>query len=103
MIALVKEYNSYIETLPKLIENSDYKLDFFVKRLAISKPTMYRKLRENAFTSTEVEILTALLFPNETYQNEILEGIERGRNDYKAGKTKTSEEVRDRIQKKYGL
>lgn len=103
MIALVKEYNSYIEILPKLIENSDYKLDFFVKRLDISKPTMYRKLRENAFTSTEVEILTALLFPKETYKNEMLEGIEQGRRDYREGRTKTSEEVRNKIQEKYGL
>lgn len=103
MIALVKEYNHYIETLPKLIENSDYKLDFFVKRLSISKPTMYRKLRENAFTSEEVEILTALLFPKETYQNEMLAGIEQGRQDYKDGKTKTSKEVQDKIQKKYDL
>ena len=103
MIALVKEYNSYIETLPKLIENSDYKLDFFVKRLDISKPTMYRKLRENAFTSTEIEILTTLLFPKETYQNEMLEGIEQGREDYKDGRTKTSKEVRDKIHEKYGL
>lgn len=103
MIALVKEYNHYLETLPKLIENSDYKLDFFVKRLGISKPTMYRKLRENAFTSAEVEILTALLFPKETYQNEMLAGIEQGRQDYKEGKTKTSKEVRGKIQEKYGL
>ncbi|MGO3182620.1 MAG: hypothetical protein ACTIJ9_07285 [Aequorivita sp.] len=103
MTALVKEYNSYIEALPKLIENSDYKLDFFVKRLDISKPTMYRKLRENAFTGTEVEILTTLLFPKETYQNEMLDGIEQGRRDYRKGRTKTSEEVREKIQKKYGL
>ena len=103
MISIVKEYNSYIETLPKLIENSDYKLDFFVKRLGISKPTMYRKLRDNAFTSSEIEILTALLFPKETYQNEMQEGIEQGRQDFKEGKTKTSKEVREKIQNKYGL
>ncbi|MDC7999564.1 hypothetical protein POV26_00780 [Aequorivita todarodis] len=103
MIALVKEYNSYIESLPKLIENSDYKLDFFVNKLNISKPTMYRKLRENAFTSHEVEILTALLFPKEVYKNEMLENIERGRQDYREGRTKTSKEVRDFIKEKYKL
>lgn len=103
MIALVKEYNSYIESLPKLIENSDYKLDFFVNKLNISKPTMYRKLRENAFTSQEVEILTALLFPKEVYKNEMLENIENGRQDYREGRTKTSKEVRDFIKEKYKL
>ena len=103
MITLVKEYNSYIDSLPKLIENSDYKLDFFVNKLNISKPTMYRKLRENAFTSKEVEILTTLLFPKEVYQNDMLEGIEKGRKDYREGRTKTSQQVKDIIKEKYKL
>ncbi|MCG2419269.1 hypothetical protein K8089_09565 [Aequorivita sp. F47161] len=100
MITLVKKYNSYIDSLPK-IENSDYKLDFFVKKLNISKPTMYRKLKENTFTNNEVEVLTNLLFPKEAYLNEMLEGIEKGRKDYKEGNTKTSEEVKDFIKKNH--
>ncbi|CAM3305056.1 hypothetical protein [Aequorivita lipolytica] len=103
MIALVKKYNSYIESLPKLIENSDYKMDFFVKKLSISKPTLYRKLRENAFTNNEVEIITEILFPREIMREEMLEGIEQGRQDYLEGRTKTSKEVRANINAKYRL
>lgn len=103
MISLVKEYNSYVDTLPKLIENSDYKLEYFIKKLNISKPTMYRKLRENAFTNEEVKILTELLFPKDAYREEILGRIEKGREDYKNERTKTSEEVRKSIREKYGL
>lgn len=103
MISLVKKYNSYVESLPKLIENSDYKLEFFVKKLDISKPTLYRKLRAHAFTAQEVEVLTKLLFPKETMRQEMLEGIEQGRRDYKEGRTMTSEEVRESIKHKYGL
>ena len=103
MIALVKEYNSYVESLPKLIEKSDYKLEFFMKKLDISKPTLYRKLREHAFTAKEVKKLTELLFPKEALRQEMFEGIEQGRRDYKEGRIKTSNEVRENIKKKYGL
>ena len=100
MITIVKDYNNYIERIPELIEKSDYKLDYYIKNLNISKPTMYRKLREKAFSTTEITLLTKLLFPKEVYKQELLDMIEQGREDIKQGKTMTSEEVRMEMRKK---
>lgn len=101
MITLVKQFNTYIDQLPKLIENSDYKLDYYIKNLNISKPTMYRKLREKAFTISEISILTKLLFPKEAYLEEIKADIEKSREDIKNGRVVEHNEFIKSIRKDY--
>ena len=100
MIALVKEYNTYIDSIPELIEKSDYKLEYYIKNLNISKPTMYRKLREKAFTINEITKLTKLLFPKEAYKEELLASIEEGREDFRKGNVISSAEIRKEMRKK---
>lgn len=89
MITLVKEYNTYISRIPELIDKSHYKLEYFISYLNISKPTMYRKLREKAFTTEEVQKLTDLLFPDEL----ILQALEESEKDIKNGNTYTNKEA----------
>lgn len=101
MITLVKKYNTYIEKLPELIENSDYKLDYYIKNLNVSKPTMYRKLREKAFTISEISILTRLLFPKEAYLEEITIDLEKSKEDIKNGRVVEHSEVMKAIRKDY--
>lgn len=100
MINTVEEYSNYLESLPKLINDADYKAQYFIKKLNLKPATYYRKLRENTFTIVEVMSLTKLLFPKEAYKNELLKSIEKGRGDYKKGDTMTSDEVRLEMRKK---
>ena len=100
MINIVEEYKNYIEILPNLISNADYKSQYFIKKLALKPATYYRKLRENSFTINEVMNLTTLLFPKEAYKKELMQSLEKGREDVKNGKTMTSEEVRLQMRKK---
>lgn len=101
MIETVKKYNSYIETIPELIEQSDFKLDYFVKKLDISKPTMYRKLREKSFTAKEIEMLTNLLYPKEYYYEQIKQELEKSRKDIEEGRTTEHSEVMKAIRKEF--
>lgn len=101
MITLVKKYNTYINTLPELIETSDYKLEYYIKKLEISKPTMYRKLREKTFTISEITQLTRLLFPKETYLEEIKADLEKSRKDIKNGRVIEHNEAIKAIYKDY--
>lgn len=94
MITIVNEYKNYLEELSKLISNSDFKAQYFMKVLGLKTATYYRKLRENSFTISEVEIITKALYPKEVYKQELLDSIEIGRQDFKEGKTMTSEEMR---------
>jgi len=100
MIDIVEDYSNYLESLPKLISEADYKSQYFIKNLNLKPATYYRKLRENTFTMVEVMSITKLLFPKEAYKNELLKSIEKGRADYKKGDTMSSEEVRLEMRKK---
>lgn len=100
MITIVNKYKNYLDELSGLITKSDYKAQYFMKALGLKTATYYRKLRDNAFTVSEVEIITKALYPKEFYKQELLESIEKGRQDFKDSKTMTSEEMRLAMRKK---
>ena len=100
MIQVVKNYHKYMQLIPSLISETDYKASFFIKLLDLKAPTYYRKLRDNAFTSDEIFVLTKALFPKEAYKMELLESIEKGRDDFKNGNIISSEDVKAEIRKK---
>lgn len=100
MIQLVLKYQEYIENLRGYIDESPYKSSFFLKELNLSKPTFYRKLREQTFTVDEVSKLTKLLFPKEAYKQEFLESIKEGKEDVVLGNIKTSKEIRQSMREK---
>ncbi|WP_299667201.1 hypothetical protein [uncultured Polaribacter sp.] len=100
MIQIVEEYTKYVHKIPELISKTDYKASYFIKLLNLKAPTYYRKLRENAFTIDEINILTKALYPKESYKNELLKSIENGRNDFKNGNILTSEEMKTQMREK---
>ncbi len=100
MIHIVSEYTNYIENIENFIKQSPYKTSYFFEQLGMSKPTFYRKLKEHAFTLTEVTTLTRLLFPKETYKQDLLNSINEAREDIKEGNTMTSEDMRQAMRDK---
>jgi len=100
MIHLVQEYNNYTQSIPSLIAKTDYKASYFIKLLNLKAPTYYRKLRDNAFTANEVFTLTKALFPKETFKEELLASLNKGRNDFKNSNVISSEEVRKEMREK---
>jgi hypothetical protein len=99
MIGIVEQYNSYIRNLPILVKESYYKAEYFIKSLNISEATYYRKLRENAFTSQEVTILTDLLFPDEV----LLNHLKKSEDDIREGRVEAHEVVKEKLQAKYSF
>ncbi|WP_335966081.1 hypothetical protein [Galbibacter sp. PAP.153] len=95
MIDIVTEYNNYLEKLPELINKTYYKAEYFVRALGISQATYYRKLRENSFTPKEVTVLTKILFPKETYKQELMESLQDAYKELEEGKTVSSAEMRE--------
>ena len=97
MIGLVKEYNSYIENLPKLIKKSYFKAEYFLQHLNVSEATFYRKIRQNAFTNQEVQKITELLYPNEV----ILDHLKQSETDIKEGRVEAHEVVKQKLKIKH--
>lgn len=97
MIHIVEEYNNYVNNLSHLIEESDYKLDFYLRKLNVSKPTMYRKLREKSFTNDEIYTLTELLFPKDAYRKQLKESIKEVEKELKDDEVYTSDQVREKL------
>lgn len=97
MIELVQKYNKYRKELPSKISNSYYKPEYFMKLLDLKSSTYYRKLRENAFTTQEVELLTIAL-----YQNGTIEGlIKKSEKDYQEGRIYTHSEAMKLLRDKH--
>ncbi len=86
MIEVVKNYLSYTESLKDLIYKSNYKIKYFIELLEISEPTFYKKLRENTFNKTQVNIITEKLYPEEYYRYEFNKELELSIEDEKKGK-----------------
>ena len=101
MITTVNKYYNYLQSLNKLITNSDYKASFFYKRLNLKAPTYYRKLRENSFTTEEVIEITKLLFPEEAYREEIKRDLKLAESDIEYGRVKNNDTVLDELEKEF--
>lgn len=97
MVEIVQKYNRHIDNLPNLIKKSYYKAEYFIKHLGLTESTFYRKIREKAFTTKEVETLTELLFPNEV----ILQHLKESENDIKVGRVEAHEVVKQKLQMKH--
>lgn len=100
MIHLVDEYSDYIDNLQKHIKNSPFKTSFFLEKLEIPKASFYRKLREKTFTVGEVQRITHILFPKESYKEELLKSLEQGRADIDNEKLISSKDMRSAMRKK---
>lgn len=101
MITTVNKYYNYLQNLNKLINDSDYKASFFYKKLNLKAPTYYRKLRESSFTTEEVLEITKLLFPEETYREEIKRDLKLAESDIKNGRVRNNDTVLDELEKEF--
>lgn len=102
MIKLVKDFEMFSLGIGDLIYKSDYKTKYFIEKLNLSKPTFYRKLKENTFTVSELVKITELLFPQEFYQWKVINNIEKSKKEYQEGNIRvartTIEELREYYQ-----
>ncbi|MGB0880118.1 MAG: hypothetical protein ACPGTO_06085 [Polaribacter sp.] len=101
MIQIVEQYNNYIQQIPNLINQTDYKSSYFIKLLDLKPPTYYRKLRENAFSIEEVHKLTRALFPKEAFLQEITRDLKISDDDYKNGRVLDHKQVMQNLTAKY--
>lgn len=101
MIQTVKNYKKLINEIPELISKADYKSNYFMKILGLTRPTYYRKLREKTFTTQEVELITKALFPKEAFLEEIKEDLKKAEQQIKKGEVVSHEEVMAHFEKKY--
>ncbi len=83
MIEVVEAFQNYSLNIKQYIKKSDYKMIHFVKRLGLSEPTFYRKIKQNTFTINEIVILTKILFPEEYYKHQLKLSLKRGLDDIK--------------------
>lgn len=101
MIEIVEKYNNYIAKIPQLIHETDYKASYFIKLLDLKPPTYYRKLRDNAFSIEEINLLTKALFPKEAYLQEMKRDLKISDEDFEKGRVVEHKEVMKDLAKKY--
>ncbi len=97
MIKEVVNYRNIVNKVPFLIKQSDYKTEFFIKKLELKQATFYRKLRDNDFSLDEVEKIICLTNPEESLQLEFM----KAEDDIKNGRVSGHNEVMERLRKKY--
>ena len=101
MIQIVKEFTVFADKVGEYINNSNYKTKYFIETLKLSKPTFYRKLRENAFTVAELNIIAELLYPQDFYEWKLKQSIKKGREDYKNGNIIDAKEDLKQLRKEF--
>ncbi|MCI9844234.1 hypothetical protein [Flavobacterium pectinovorum] len=99
MIEIVENYENYVNSLPELINKSYYKAEFFMQKLGLKHATYYRKLRLKTFTSQEVKLITALLYPEEM----LVQQLQKSEEDIKAGKTIDYTDFKEKLRIKYNI
>ncbi|HAH55514.1 MAG TPA: hypothetical protein DCM02_09630 [Flavobacterium sp.] len=97
MIKEVISYKNIVKKIPSLIKESDYKTEFFIKKLELKQATFYRKLRDNDFTVDEVEKIIILTNPDEILKLEFM----KAEDDIKNGRLSDHNEVMERLRIKY--
>ncbi len=93
MIEIVENFKNYSLNIKNHIKKSDYKMIHFVKKLELSEPTFYRKIKENTFTINEIVILTKILFPEEYYKYQLKLSIDKGIEDFKNNRVVDAREM----------
>lgn len=97
MIQVVSDYQHYVKNIKTYINDSPYKTSFFREKLALSKPTFYRKMREGTFTMDEIDTITKLLYPREA----ILQALRKSEKDIEQGNVYTHEEALQLLRRQY--
>lgn len=101
MINTLIEYKEAVRSVESLINSSPYKKSYIIERTGISSPTFYRKLKNFSFTVDEMMSIAKILKPEEFYLYELKKSIEKGKEDLKAGRIQSHEEVLEEIRKEF--
>ena len=99
MIQIVENYENYVDSLPQLISNSYYKSEYFMQKLGLKHATYYRKLRLKIFTTSEVKLITSLLYPEEV----LMQGLKKSEEDIKAGRIMDISDFKENLRAKYNI
>lgn len=92
----------FLMELPKILENSPFKVSYIVDQIGIPRTTFYNKLRTNTFTVIELEKIVSVIDPQE-YQLTLLDqSLERAFDDIKNNRVRNHEDVMRDIRKKLG-
>lgn len=89
MINIVSNYENLISGLPKLIKNSKFKTEFFIRELGLTEPTFYRKLKDVKFEVQEVKKITKIL----EIEKEIDHKIMKAEEDIREGRVLSHKEA----------
>ncbi|WP_294285546.1 hypothetical protein [uncultured Chryseobacterium sp.] len=97
MINIVLEFKKYRDSIPHLIQKSDYKTGYFIKLLGLKTPTYYRKLKENSFSMEEIELLTKALYSKEA----LLMELQDAEDDYAKGNVREHSEFTEVLRQEF--
>ncbi|KAB1159450.1 hypothetical protein F7018_03825 [Tenacibaculum aiptasiae] len=101
MIQLVKDFELYSLRIGELIEKSNYKTKYFIEKLEVSKPTFYRKLKDQTFTVKELVKIAELLYPQEYYEWKLNNNISESKKQYREGKFENARTTIEELRKEY--
>lgn len=99
MLDVVLKYQDLLDNISDLIESSNYKKEYFIKVLGISRGTFYSKLKKKTFSTNEMEKLTRILFPENAKSVEIKAELEQSLRDSRDGKVKAHALVMEEAKK----
>lgn len=97
MIQEIKSYMSVLDSLPKELNNSPYKMGHIVKTIGMNNATFYRKLKNKTFTAHEVLKIAEVIRPQEVYKAELLEGLRLAKEQCQNGETVSHQEAMEHI------
>ncbi len=84
MISVIKNWSLLKNSLPKLIDLSDYTTDLLSEKIGLSKDYFLSKKRRNSFSNDEFEKLIALIWRDEFQdildEELLIEKMYQGRN-----------------------
>jgi len=75
------------ENISEIISNSPLKVNYIAEKSGIAEPTLYRKMKVKNFTIDEMLNIIQVIKPEEFEYEMMIQGIENGREDIKAGRT----------------
>lgn len=102
MLDIVISYQNLLQNVESYISKSDFKKEFFIKELGVSRATFYNKIKNKSFSVDEMLKLSGLLFPEELKAFEIKQALSRSRLDSDNGNVVPHEQVMANARKKIG-
>lgn len=103
MIQEILVYMKVVNEIYELIDKSTYKKNCIMDKVGISRSTFYRKLTTKSFTLDEILEIAKIICPDEFYMLELITEIEKGKNDFDAGRIITHNEMIQKIKERNNI